>query len=171
MQLCKISLKNLLETTPPGNFWYFLLLLRPQTINATKTLLLSFICSAHLLLARAQVSKFWGDRQPKSQWESSGWHCWTVLVLPGVCTFFMHLGTQRDASPSAPRVQSKELPIYPWHTDFFFFRSIRMCQYGVNMQASSRQSESLINDSWRNFLQKAELTLLSSPFLNSGRQE
>lgn len=39
------------------------------------------------------------------------------------------------------------------------------------MQASSRQSESLINDSWRNFLQKAELTLLSSPFLNSGRQE
>lgn len=45
-----------------GNFWYFLLLLRPQATNAAKTFFLSFICSAHLLLARAQVSRFGGGQ-------------------------------------------------------------------------------------------------------------
>lgn len=64
-----------------GNFWYFLLL-RPWTINTTKTF--SFFCSAHLLLATAQVLRFLGTAR-ESWWEGSGWHCWPSLFTSSAC--------------------------------------------------------------------------------------
>lgn len=91
----------------------------------------------------------------------------TVVVPPGVHTFSMHLGTQRDASASAPRVLSKELSIYPWQTDFFF-RSMNvlvLCEYAGVIRTKQR----VINDSGRNSLQNAQLTLLGSPLINSGK--
>lgn len=47
-------------------------------------------------------------------------------LTPDAHTFSMHLGTQIDTRASTPRVQGKELSIYPWQTDFLF-RSMRMC--------------------------------------------
>lgn len=47
-------------------------------------------------------------------------------ITADVHTFSMHLGTQRDISPSTPRVLGEDLSIYPWQTDFFF-KSMRMC--------------------------------------------
>lgn len=91
----------------------------------------------------------------------------TVAVPPGIHTFSMHLGTQRDASVSAPRVLSKELSIYPWQTDFLF-RSTNVLVLS-EYAGIIRTKQWVINDSGRNSLQNAQLTLLGSPLINSGR--
>jgi len=46
----------------------------------------------------------------------------TAIVSLGGGTCLTHLGTQRDTSISAPRVQSSQLSIYPWETDFSFLQ-------------------------------------------------
>lgn len=79
----------------------------------------------------------------------------------------MHLGTQKDASTSAPRVLSKELSIYPWQMDFLFRSTnvLVLCEYAGVIRTKQR----VINDSGRNSLQNAQLTLLGSPLINSGK--
>lgn len=87
-----------------------------------RSFFLSLICSAHLLLARAQVSRFGWGTGSKSWWASSEQHCLPVVVPPDVHAFSVHLGTRGVASIAAPRVQSKEVSVSPWQTDFFFRR-------------------------------------------------
>lgn len=131
MWLCKMSLKNLLETAPlleiSGISCFYLdhrlWMLQRHYFILSFVLLIYFWPEPRFL-------GFWGTGS-KSWWESSGRHCGTVVLPPDVHTFSMHLGTQSDASTSAPRVQSKELSIYPWQTDFLF-RSMNvlvLCEY------------------------------------------
>lgn len=101
MQFCKRSLKKKSPGSRAalGPLQWFLQMLRPQTINTPKTLFLSFICSAHLLLAQSQVSELfflgWGGTGSKSRWEISGCLCFPVMLPLDTHTFSTHLGTVR----------------------------------------------------------------------------
>lgn len=76
-----------------------------------------------------------------------------------------HTERQRRSSSQA---SERGVICLPWETESYF-RPMSMCWRHVNMPASPRQSQELINDSGRNSLQNAQLTLLAS-LLGSARQ-